>query len=105
MGEFFKTKFDEGRSFYFLMGYLVEFVLALFVYQPIAVTIIFSGVLGFNGRVPILGGRPREMQRERLYEMSQRDPKLIESDLTLSLGGFSMDDMPVDYTSASASAS
>merc|ERR1719223_315285 len=75
----YKVNVEDKRSFAFLLGYLVEFVLALFVYYPIAVTILFSGVLGCGGRVPILGGRPREMKRELRYEMSKRQPKILKT--------------------------
>jgi len=77
--EVYNIKIEDKRSFAFLLGYLVEFVLALFVYYPIAVTILFSGVLGCGGRVPILGGRPREMKRELRYEMSKRQPKILKA--------------------------
>jgi len=75
--ELYQISFDDKRSFKFLLGYLVEFVLALFVYYPLAVTVLFSGVLGCQGRVPILGGRPREMKREQRYELSKRQPKIL----------------------------
>jgi hypothetical protein len=70
--EFYEIDFGGKRSFRFLLGYLVEFLLAMFVYYPIAVTIIFSGVLGCRGRIPILGGRPREIKKERNYAMNKR---------------------------------
>jgi len=78
--EVYSVKFEDKRSFRFLLGYLVEFVLALFVYYPLAVTVLFSGVLGC-GRVPILGGRPREMKRERRYELSKRQPKILKANI------------------------
>ena len=77
--EFYSIEFEDKRSFRFLLGYLVEFVLALFVYYPLAVTVLFSGVLGCGGRVPILGGRPREMKRERRYEMNKMRPKILKA--------------------------
>ena len=77
--ELYEIEFEDKRSFKFLLGYLVEFVLALFVYYPIAVTILFSGVLGCNGRIPVLGGRPREMKKEKRYEMSKRQPKILKA--------------------------
>ncbi|KAL7460901.1 hypothetical protein ACHAXS_001337 [Conticribra weissflogii] len=45
-----------------LLGNLISFVVDLFVVYPIAVTIIFSGMLGCGGYIPILGGRPREIR-------------------------------------------
>ncbi|KAL3809443.1 hypothetical protein ACHAXA_007785 [Cyclostephanos tholiformis] len=77
--ELYKIQFEDKRSFRFLLGYLVEFILALFVYYPIAVTILFSGVLGCGGRIPILGGRPREMKKEKRYEMNKRQPKILKA--------------------------
>lgn len=77
--EFYDIEFDDKRSFRFLLGYLVEFVLALFVYYPLAVTILFSGVLGCGGKIPILGGRPREMKREARYEQRKKDPKILKA--------------------------
>lgn len=46
------------QSFSFLLKYFVELALAWFVYYPIVGTIIFSGMLGCGGRLPVLG-RPR----------------------------------------------
>lgn len=77
--ELYSVEFEDKRSFRFLLGYLVEFVLALFVYYPLAITVLFSGVLGCGGRIPILGGRPREMTRERRYEESKRKPKILKA--------------------------
>jgi hypothetical protein len=77
--ELYQIELEDKRSFRFLLGYLVEFVLALFVYYPIAVTILFSGVLGCGGRIPILGGRPREMKKEKRYEMNKRQPKILKA--------------------------
>ena len=70
--EFYEIDFGGKRSFRFLLGYLIEFLLAMFVYYPIAVTILFSGVLGCRGRIPILGGRPREIKKERNHAMNKR---------------------------------
>ncbi|KAL9190999.1 hypothetical protein ACHAXT_000705 [Thalassiosira profunda] len=77
--ELYSIEFEDKRSFRFLLGYLVEFVLALFVYYPLAVTVLFSGVLGCGGRIPILGGRPREMAKEQRYELSKRRPKILKA--------------------------
>ena len=84
--ELHEIEFEDKRSFRFLLGYLVEFVLALFVYYPIAVTILFSGVLGCGGRIPILGGRPREMKKEKRYEMNKRQPKILKA-VNIELNG------------------
>jgi len=76
--EFYEIDIGGKRSFRFLLGYLVEFLLAMFVYYPLAVTVIFSGVLGCRGRIPILGGRPREIKKERNYAMRKR--KMLEAE-------------------------
>jgi hypothetical protein len=66
------TLAGSAKSFYFLFGYIIEFVLAAFVYGPIMLTVVFTGVLGCNGRIPILGGRPREMAKEQRYAMKRQ---------------------------------
>lgn len=82
--EIYDLDIEDKRSFKFLLGYLVEFILALFVYYPIAVTVLFSGVLGCNGRVPVLGGRPREIKKERLHLQKKNESKILR---TLNSGG------------------
>ena len=47
--------------FEFVVGYFVEFFLALFLYYPLFAYILFSGILGCCGKVSMLGGRPYEM--------------------------------------------
>jgi hypothetical protein len=54
----------EISAYTFLIGYAVELALALVVYNPLIGTILLSGVLGC-GRIPILGGRPYELECER----------------------------------------
>lgn len=54
LGDLIYTK--EDTKYAFLIGYLVELTIALFVYYPLTSTMFFSGVLGC-GRIPILGGR------------------------------------------------
>mmetsp|Transcript_2671 Transcript_2671/g.7360 ORF Transcript_2671/g.7360 Transcript_2671/m.7360 type:complete len:516 (+) Transcript_2671:359-1906(+) len=70
---------DERRSFQFLVGYSVELVLTMFVYYPIGATILFSGIFGCYGRIPVLGGRPRELllirQREERKQQRQERKK------------------------------
>ena len=48
------------EAYGFLLGYLVELCTVYFVYNPILVTILFSGVLGC---LPGLGGRPKDILR------------------------------------------
>lgn len=59
---------SEEPDFHFLLGYLIELVLSLFLYTPIVQTVVFSGFLGC-GRMPFLGGRPREMRNEHVATM------------------------------------
>lgn len=66
------TLAGSRKSFIFLFGYIIEFILAAFVYGPIMLTVVFTGVLGCNGRIPILGGRPREMAKEQRYAMKRQ---------------------------------
>ncbi len=56
----------------------VHVVLELFVYYPLVVTVLFSGVLGC-GEFPLSGGRPLEMKRERQCELSKRQPKIFKA--------------------------
>jgi hypothetical protein len=51
---------EETEEFHFVLAYLVQMVLSLFVYYPLFGTILMTGVLGC-GKVPILGGRPYEV--------------------------------------------
>ena len=63
----------KAKHYAFLLGYFFEFILAVFIYNPLILTIVFTGVLGNNGRVPVLGGRPREvMMEEQFYAMKQQ---------------------------------
>ena len=59
------NEIDGAQSFSFLLEYCLELGLAWFVYFPIVGTILFSGILGCNGKLPVLGGRPRD---KRLFE-------------------------------------
>lgn len=54
---------DDWRSFAFLSQYAIELGLAWFVCFPIVGSIAFSGILGCGGRIPVLGGRPRDYRR------------------------------------------
>jgi hypothetical protein len=55
----------EAQEFSFLLGYLVEMGLALFLWYPIGAMLLFSGVLACGYNLPFLGGRPREVALER----------------------------------------
>jgi hypothetical protein len=47
-------------QFSFIVKYFVELILAWLLYFPIMGTVMFSGILGCSGKIPILGGRPRD---------------------------------------------
>lgn len=65
----------DWRSFAFLSKYAIEIALAWFIYFPLIGTILFSGILGCNGRLPILGGRPRDMRLVQEGRFSQAQDK------------------------------
>lgn len=71
--------FDGVESFSFLWGYIVELVLALFAWYPVMGTILFSGALGC-GKLPLLGGRPRELRR--LQERTSRTSKTSQTSIS-----------------------
>eukprot|EP00531_Pseudo-nitzschia_arenysensis_P002416 CAMPEP_0116134758 /NCGR_PEP_ID=MMETSP0329-20121206/10821_1 /TAXON_ID=697910 /ORGANISM="Pseudo-nitzschia arenysensis, Strain B593" /LENGTH=299 /DNA_ID=CAMNT_0003629499 /DNA_START=80 /DNA_END=979 /DNA_ORIENTATION=+ len=58
----------------FLVRFGVELFLAWFVYFPIISTIFFSGIFGCGGRIPLLGGRPRD---KRLLEQSLKSTMIV----------------------------
>jgi hypothetical protein len=64
----------------FLLGYVVEFSLALLVYYPLGSFLFFSGVLGCE-IIPGLGGRPREIQLLK-KEIEKRRADLDDGDDT-----------------------
>lgn len=77
---------NNAHEFQFVLGYLVEMTLALFIYYPLGGTILFSGVLGC-GKIPLLGGRPAEVAAEERRNRKQRlclDPT-TETNNTLEL--------------------
>jgi hypothetical protein len=73
-GSFFHSVALGGgvEHFDFLLGYFVEFILAVFVYSPLILTVVFTGILGCDGRIPVLGGRPREVAKEQRYAMKRQ---------------------------------
>ena len=56
----------------FLRGYAIEFAVSLFAYYPLIETLLFSGVLGCGGLIPMLGGRPGEVRREMMESQVAR---------------------------------
>jgi hypothetical protein len=66
-----QVRYVHDKSAYeFLISYVVELALALFVYYPVIATVLFTGILGC-GTVPILGGRPYEVKQEKRLEQQR----------------------------------
>lgn len=51
-------------DFSFILAFIIEFAVSLFIWTPFLMTTLFSGLLGC-GRIPCIGGRPREVWKER----------------------------------------
>jgi hypothetical protein len=67
--EIVEISFHEKYVFEFLISYVTEYILALFIYYPIIATLLFSGVFSCGLNIPILGGRPYDvMMAERAYQ-------------------------------------
>jgi len=63
--------FSKNKSEYeFLVSYAVELCLALFVYNPVFASVLFSGCLGC-GCIPFLGGRPYEYHQAQLQSKAK----------------------------------
>ena len=71
-GETSSTTSSTGSyRFSFLVGYAIELVVALFFFYFFTSTVFFSGLLGC-GRIPILGGRPYELWREKIRNKNEK---------------------------------
>ena len=74
--EIVEISFHEKYVFEFLISYVTEFILALFIYYPIIATLLFSGVFSCGMNIPVLGGRPYEvMMAERAYQKRQQSAR------------------------------
>ena len=58
---------EAAARFSFFVGYALELVFALFLFYFITSTVFFTGILGCF-RVPVLGGRPYELWREKMVK-------------------------------------
>ena len=56
--------FGNEADFQYLYGYVIELIISLFVFTPIAQIILFSGILGCCS-LPVLGGRLYEMRKSK----------------------------------------
>jgi hypothetical protein len=66
---------ENLSEFSFVFNYLVEMTLAFFIYYPISVTTLFSGILSCGYEIPLVGGRPYEIACEERRNLRQEgDP-------------------------------
>ncbi|KAL3782214.1 hypothetical protein HJC23_001034 [Cyclotella cryptica] len=65
----------EAQDFRFLIGYLVEFAVSLFVMNPLIEFTLFCGILGCCS-LPVVGGRSREVALERKAEKEQQKKQI-----------------------------
>jgi len=63
----------------FLFLYILEVFVANFIVFPIGTFTMFSGVLGCNGRLPGLGGRPFQVRKHEAMLEKQRKKKAMAS--------------------------
>ena len=65
---------EKKPDFHFLTGYLVELFASLFVFTPLIQFILFTGILGCCGRLPLVGGRPRSvaLEKERVRKLARK---------------------------------
>jgi hypothetical protein len=79
-GETSSTTSSTGsHQFSFLVGYAIELVVALFIFYFFTSTVFFSGLLGC-GRIPILGGRPYELWREKIRNKNKKSNAANDSE-------------------------
>ena len=80
-GESSSTTSSKGSyRFSFLVGYAIELVVALFIFYFFTSTVFFSGLLGC-GRIPILGGRPYELWREKISNNNKKSNAANDSEI------------------------
>lgn len=65
-----KDRDFQAQDFKFLIGYLIEFAVSLFVMTPLIEFTLFTGILGCCS-VPVLGGRSWEIAMEKKAEKEQ----------------------------------
>jgi flagellar biosynthesis component FlhA len=66
---------QKASDYNFLVSYGVKMILALVVYYPIIVTILFSGYLGCVS-IPVLGGRPYEVKQENRQRQKEQQQQM-----------------------------
>ena len=71
--EVVEITFHQKYVYEFLISYVTEFILALFIYYPIIAILLFSGIFSCGWNIPILGGRPYDvMMADRAYQKQQQ---------------------------------
>ena len=65
-----KDRDFQAEDFRFLIGYLIEFAVSLFVMNPLIEFTLFAGILGCCS-LPVLGGRSREISIEKKAQKEQ----------------------------------
>jgi hypothetical protein len=63
---------QDASAYEFLLSYGVEMILALFLFYPLLETILFTGILGCCGYIPIIGGRPFEVRQHTKQQQQQK---------------------------------
>jgi hypothetical protein len=67
------------QRYAFIFPYLIQVLLSWFFYYPLLQTIIFSGILGCCGLLPLFGGRPWEMRQLQQRKELESTPELDNS--------------------------
>ena len=65
-----KDRDFQAQDFRFLVGYLIEFAVSMFVMTPLMEFTLFTGILGCCS-VPVFGGRSYEIAMEKKAEKEQ----------------------------------
>jgi hypothetical protein len=98
----------NAQEFDFLLGYLIEMGLALFLWYPLGAMLLFSGVLACGYNLPFLGGRPREVALERqkkaMLDMPLKRCGSRKSGTTSKTGSQAEEDVEINPVESSSSA-
>lgn len=69
----------DPETYRFVLSYVVELILSFFLWYPFVGTILFSGILGC-GRLPLLGGRPREVRMQRKEREDESESEFYDDE-------------------------
>jgi|UniRef100_A0A8J9TFW6 hypothetical protein len=64
----------------FMLGFALELVMAYVLYFPLGETILFTGILSCNGRLPMFAGRPQEIEQLREQQRPQAKTKSLQTE-------------------------